>query len=549
MRGQQLIYTRLEAGFSPTGVSGLQTAWRSPDLTDADAAYVVSQVGSSPLGGDSGAVRMQYFQLPGGAFAFVRQVEVADAEIVDPHRGSFLSHAVILDPETFCSVDCDPFRVLLGYTGFVDDARQLLQRYLRPAGTVDQRLHLQAVPPLPDANIPKPVRLQILSWVLLSGELRAGATTLVLPGRHHDAIRLLRTAFSLVNDSQLRRRMTFSTVSGKCVSAPGTCWATADLTHSAPGFLRLRDDWTSAAADPALGMPPAGIVSKWLHTASRHLDSDELLQRGSLMVRLVECLEHREAPPQTTDAAVAAEFIALLPEKLTACLANRCEPRVPASCRMMAAELIQKSFTAISILQSACSRQPLTAEEVTELCCEHLLNSAMTSVVEALKLRDWGFLLRTAQKSRRPLYAAILLLRGCPRWVHPFLRSSRRRHVEQLNHLDFTRLLPMIPDLLRADYCCSPAHLVTLLKNVPLERIQNSDFVRLLRAADRCTQQFPEFDRIANRLAQLPSCWLLWLQFSGGRRPFAVQVRRIADQLLRKRINTDSLKTMPRNHF
>jgi len=548
---QHLLYTRLEADYAPAGTSGLQTAWQSPDLSKTDAALIVSRISSSPLAGASDDVQLQYFLLPNGNAVLVRQIPVADRQIIDTLRSSFLSHAVILDPDSFEQLECNPFAVLCGYPEFVSTPRQLLERFLRPQQPVATQITLATVQTPPGADVAEHIRKQIVRWALTADQLTSSRATLVLPGKNAEAVQALQIAFHVVTSPALRRCMTFRTPNGQCVPDRGCYWAAGDLPFAGTGFLRLQNDWSVPQYSP----PGSHQQSPWHHTWQQRfgaqLDSSQLQLQGEKIRQLVSSFNRQSpSPPQADpDAVAAADFIQLFPEELITRITECFVPGVPARCRRAAAELLLKSAAPEIVLRTACSQQPLDAAHAARLCCQQLLNPSDAPGTFSFGFFDWWFLLRTSQKAGATLHATCTLMLGFPEWLRPLLRPAAQRSLDLLEPDDFRQLLPLIPRFVRAHHCCTSKHLTALLEQLPFERLSDSDFVRLLRAAGRWTSNLQKSEKLQQRIAQLPSYRLLWIQWLASRGRVAPIVRDIAVHALEERISLSSLSEFPRNHF
>ncbi len=546
---QHLLYTRLEAAYAPQGVAGLQTAWQSPDLPKTDAALIVRRIGCCPLAGAADDVQLQYFLLPNGSAVFVRQVPAADREITDTLRGSFLSHAVILDPDSFEQLGCNPFAVLLGYSEFVSSPRQLLDRFLRPKQPAETQITLATLQPQPRTDAAENFRKHIVGWALAAEELAASRTTLVLPGRHTDAVQALLLAFDVVTSPVLRRHMTFLTPSGNCVPDRGFYWAAGDLPFASPGFLRLQNDWSAPRYSPTGLHQQPPWIHIWLQRFGAQLDSNQLQLQGAKIRQLIRCFNHQSPVPPDPDPAATADFIQLFPEVLITRIANCFDQRVPDRVRKAAAQLLWQSESPTVVLRTVCSQQPLDSARAATLCCQHLLAPSDAPITLSFGFLDWWFLLRTSRQSGHSLHATCILMLGFPAWLRPLLRPAAQRRLNQLEADDFRQLLPLIPGFLRAHHCCTSKHLLTLLNQLPFESLSDSDFLRLLRVAGKWTSDLPNSEKLQQRIAQLPSFRLLFMQWLASRGCVAPTVGCIANNILQQRMELRSLSTVPRNNF
>jgi len=111
LSASQLLYSRVEAEYSPKGRSGYQVVFHSPSLSATEVSAIERRVQCFQGDGD----RLQFFTLETGRVAIVYSTIIEpDMRINDKEgrRGAFIAHALIFEPNDFARVRNDPFLVL-----------------------------------------------------------------------------------------------------------------------------------------------------------------------------------------------------------------------------------------------------------------------------------------------------------------------------------------------------------------------------------------------------------------------------------------------------
>ena len=137
--------------------------------------------------------------------------------------------------------------------------------------------------------------------------------------------------------------------------------------------------------------------------------------------------------------------------------------------------------------------------------------------------------------------------------VHPTVRWCFRTAVQhQLQDCDegqFLKLLRLVPRHIPPRLCCCPRHVPTLLQNLPLESLNDKEFTQLLRSIQRCSRDLPDTESVRERLKTTSSPTLLWLTWLARSGRISACTATNAEAELHHRINTNGLKTLPRQHF
>jgi hypothetical protein len=151
---QQIIFTRVEAAYSPKRDSGYQIVYRSdgvsaPDADETQRLIEAFYVGTSP----SQPSRMQYVVLKSGTAMIVRtSVVETDKELMDKDgRRVFLAHAFLLDKFSFDQLESNPFQVI-DHARFMTTSgefRAAVEQYGKATGKIDAASVMFQYPPCP----------------------------------------------------------------------------------------------------------------------------------------------------------------------------------------------------------------------------------------------------------------------------------------------------------------------------------------------------------------------------------------------------------------
>jgi hypothetical protein len=546
---RQLIYTRLESAFSPNSCSGLQTAWQSPGISSSEAAEIVARISSSPLDERANPLQMQYFLLASGAAVCVRSTTIAHPRIIDTHRSSFLAHAFIIADQEFQKLQCDPFAVLLGCPQFVTDAEDLLRRFLRPAIPPTDQITITP-PTLPAGHVPAPlVQHNLVEMVLRARELQQAGKTLVFPGSHADTLQTLREIFQEIRSPELRRHLTFSTTVGACAPDPGSLWLAGDLRFNQPGFFRLLPDWTAPALQTSPCEASATGLNSWLPHARERLTAEQMLHNGTELLRISGCQLKGLDPGTDFRDSIAADFLQFFSESAADQTHLQFSSGIPRNIQALAASVLQNDLNSVEAVRAACRRTQCSPEEAARICCDRLLDDPADPIFRRLSWYDWWFLFRFTRRRLQSVHVACILLFS----VHPTVRWCFRTAVQQqLQDCDedqFLNLLRLVPQHVPPEFCCCPRHLSTLLQNLPLDSLSDNQFTQLLRAIQRCSRDLPDTESVRERLKTTSSPKLLWLTWLARSGRISACTAESAEAELHHRINTNALKTLPRQHF
>ncbi len=271
LRVGQLIYTRVEAAYSPQRKSGFQTVCHSTSLTPSAVQAIEQRVQCFQQQAD--IVRWQFFRLDSGAFVLTHTCLLTrpDTTIIDAtgRSGAFLVHGLVLTPEQFTAIDDNPFAILTAYP-FQRDPQSMLEHI---AQTAEDGHHTQVKPqPVPavvDGNVSTTVH-NLVGLARQARDVTRKGQSLLLVGSAEAITDTLRTAFALMPRQQ-RSACSFDTCIDRCTSRPGLYWMVGASTCPYGGnylHIQLQEPHravASRASVQAKGMLAPGSMAEREH--------------------------------------------------------------------------------------------------------------------------------------------------------------------------------------------------------------------------------------------------------------------------------------------
>jgi len=222
---KQLIYTRVEAPFSPTHKSGYQVVYATPGLKQNVVDSIVKKVSEfQPHLPD--LKRWQCFFLENNSIVVINQTQLIDSdpEIIDKdsRRGILVAHCLILDWSDYKLANFEPFQFIEQF-GFVTSAKEMVQRYSKSDGKESPALF--DLIEYTNYEIDSPW-MESLHQLVLTGapQFVESKSSLLLYGDDREIFNALKMLF-LFSPPSYREKLTFDTyIKGRQVSI-GEFWA------------------------------------------------------------------------------------------------------------------------------------------------------------------------------------------------------------------------------------------------------------------------------------------------------------------------------------
>jgi hypothetical protein len=334
---EQLLFTRVEAEFSPRRVNGFQTVWASPGLATEAVRQIEKHVQCwQPF---SGGRRLQFFILSGGHVALARsEPVVGDPAIVGRRQsGLFGTHCLVLEREAFARVDNNPFAVF-------DSGLPVtpVERMISELGTITSSM------PYREIQIGKPRKaaapwasgeaMKLFDFATEAATLRRQRQIVLVDGSPAEVEDTLRLVFELL-PRRKRLACTFTSSLAFCPIDRDAFWAVGGPIESSETTM-VRVDAASrhvvasgaTALSDTTGAKLGDLYGSWLRRALRcQPEALEVAARAEGIATVCELLdEDGEAGEEPCDPEALNDLAALCPgevkDKLVAAGARRAFP-------------------------------------------------------------------------------------------------------------------------------------------------------------------------------------------------------------------------------
>lgn len=254
---QHLIFSRVEAEYSPNQRSGYQIVFQSPGL-EGDGPSIEKRIQCFQYNGEE-IERFQYFHTDSGRVVVARTVPILDPDpnIIDRNRrpGAFITHCCVLTKEEFSRVGNDPFAFFLNRHLFTDDVETMVSYHTRPPEarvTVRRRQNLGAVvDEWPETELLK-LHTLCRQAATLTAQKKQSLFLLGEPETVFDILSFLLYAI----EKPERLHCTLSNYVDGCTPTPGTYWAVGGTKQIAnANFITIdldkrRVDYKESPSDP-----------------------------------------------------------------------------------------------------------------------------------------------------------------------------------------------------------------------------------------------------------------------------------------------------------
>lgn len=286
---ERLIYTRVEAAFSPRRSSGFQTVWKSESLTPAEIAAVEKSIQCfrpAPK-----VRRLQFFQISGDkiVISHTEQIE-AHPEIVDRNgrEGAFLVHCFFLPREEMARLENNPF--CLFDAGLPLEGVEQLVEILGPGMGIVPPVEICPVEsPLDASDWAPPEAVRLLSLALRAEDLRRQGRTVPVTGdcgQIEEAIRLA------LNGARIQKRLacSFSTWTEGCPLERGLFWAGGLSRRPSADPLEI-DARGKRVTMAASQRGKEDLYGSWIESACSQIPLEEVLSQAESVDRFLQAME------------------------------------------------------------------------------------------------------------------------------------------------------------------------------------------------------------------------------------------------------------------
>jgi hypothetical protein len=283
---QHLLFSRVEAAYSPQGRNGYQVVHQSTSLSKESAQQIEKRMQCFQTN-ERDIERYQFFWTDQGQAVITKSVLVEpDREVIDrdARPDAFIAHALILGKEAFLRIRNDPFAVIAAAEAnhvFAEDVEQLVQ-YIREEPPTDQLAvtirRLPAVEPPAAWSVQFLYDLYGLAQDAASLVQRKESLQFISVSTDDITDLLNLTLFML--EAHERPACTFDTHIDNCTPPPGIFWAIGGTRRvSGTGIHAIYVDEPRIEAKIASQLSPkATPYSAWMrHSLTSYAELSEVI--------------------------------------------------------------------------------------------------------------------------------------------------------------------------------------------------------------------------------------------------------------------------------
>lgn len=440
LRAGQLVYTRIETEFSPTGKSGFQTVYRSDDLSPEQIEQIERRVQCyQPF--EPSTLRLQFFRLTTG------EVVLTQSRIVEPwpefktvvdkigRSGPFVAHCLVLTQQTLREAGGD-LLALLQSELFTPNLPALLERYGNAAsfrqnlGTpngVIASLKFMAPPVSPAATTgwEGEEGRRLVALALQADALTREGKSIALIGKQDEITATLQAALALVPFDE-RLNCSFDTCVGRCSVAPGQYWAVGVKERiGGSNYVDVSATQRRVTGTVALPAATSDLYALWIDDVTRNQGSIDAAQGHARTVQLISRALSKSLPlpkEARNDEAGCVEFLrvhdgrvrTIIAETLTAAVGGE---RIAA---MIAPEVDTRLANPLDLLDTACRRS------LDGLGLASMLYNLILERGEQLRETEWKQVVQLAQREQ---HYGLLFLSATTRKLDQKLATDSVRYM------------------------------------------------------------------------------------------------------------------------
>lgn len=327
LRVAQLIYTRVEAAYSPQRKSGYQTICRSASLSPAELTAIEQRVQCFQQ--QNNIVRRQCFRLSSGKVVLSQTTLLTspNTTIIDSsgRTGAFIAHCLVLTATQYAELGAMPFAVFDHYP-FQHEPQAMLQFIGRTADD-DYHVQLEVVPPGVPARTVWSIgeARKLVALALQAEQLSSRGQSLLMVGDETKIHAALQLAFALM-PPDIRKTCSFDTCIDRCVPRAGLYWLVGALKRPSSGsYIEVDLAGQRLSSTPELS-DRRDLYLSWLRSVDAATPTDSaLLASAQTFQKLARAFNERSScVGEQLDAQACADFVRryqpLIVERLRAAL-------------------------------------------------------------------------------------------------------------------------------------------------------------------------------------------------------------------------------------
>lgn len=514
IEADQLIYTRVEADFSPQKKEGFQTVYKSEGLSSSEVKEIETHVQCfSP---DSTTnIGLQFFKLHEERVVIANTTVIeTHPEITDTarHRGAFLTHCLILNQINFEQIDYNPFTVFNTYP-FLNDAEKMVHVFGQATGKAPStKITLEKSKTILSSNWSSDELLKLLLLAVQANQLLVNKTPIFLTGNHTNIRQTLELLFFLMPQEN-RCNCSFNTFINHCFSKPGRYWAMGNHTKQSSYIYIHVDTIKKCIMDKKINT--IDIKNRYLHWFKHsilHNDVNTVLKNVPTIQQINQAfVEKNSLQTDSLQKDACEEFLHLylddMRERLEGILTKKLGRRIARSLTQTIYHTLYDSRIILNIITS----QLINPVELSQILVDWLIKEH-----PHLKRSDWKKVQRIAYEAN---HLTLLYLSTVLNKKSILLQSSavltwyqekkdyqiRQESLAKMDKKTFKALLEQTFNLIEPAYLVNQIHLNCLLSSEYLHQISDEQFINLVRAIlkintpHKLETLIPYIDRLSDR--------------------------------------------------
>jgi hypothetical protein len=514
---EQMIYGRVESVLSPRGSSGYQTVYHSPSLSASTVGEIQRVVGVFEFEDEPGeavadVTRLQYFRIADGRVVLTKSVPAKDGELIDRNfrTKTFICHCLVISHADFQKVRCDPFAIMHSFHDrFIDTADDIKERFVDTPPPHNGRVEI------PIVDYVSPLQLdwqnkqlsELRNAALLAKPVVDNGGSMAVIGTPDEVEKVLRAAFTMVEDPESRAGMTFTTNGDNCELVPGRFWAIGYCNRPRRDFPAVVD----TAEKRVVKMPSGGgergttLFATWLESALQSTDGRPLAARIPTVRILAEAVDQGTKVSDTAvlDELAVEEFAEFGRDQLIDRLAKELAPSLDADlARILASWMANNHLYPSALVRASLFDIAQPKARLAEWLEKYLV--ALPSLAIRLKLTSWWSIRRFASSNQLP--RLLFLANALAPWlvVAWWRRRNCRRALQELPHEEYRQLLEKTTPAVPPDLFVTGGKEPLLLRRCEELTLSDAELSSLLDSLIRYGEAFTLNDSFRKRIVELP---------------------------------------------
>ncbi len=474
IQAAQLIYSRVEAAYSPQNKDGFQTVYKSESLSSTDVNMIEKRIECFQPH-QSTPVRRQFFTINANelVLTYTTQIE-AHPEIIDKssRKGAFITHCLIVDKAEFDNVNNNPF-IIFDHAQFIKDAEDMVSIFGKATGTTPiKEIRIKQLDSVPACSWSGSETRKLVLLAMQAEQLSKEARSVFLLGKEGNIDETLRIIFHLLPKNK-RALCTFNTCIDGCPTRPGVYWAVgANRRQSGSAYIEVKTTERRVAVPVQEMSGTQQLYLDWLKAASSQEPFEEVLEYAPTIQILCTAFADKTRPNMDKlDEEACQDFINLYQERVKSGLH---EVLLKALGKALAGVLIDYVYddTEKPLLLSIVASQHIDGEYLCSLIAEYIF-----AETPELPDSEWKTLRNLARQGDNTflLYLSATLGKKID-------HEARKEALRRMDQETFQKVLDLLRKPLEPAYFVTKRYLQLLVNNPRLKDMDDEEFVNLIKA-------------------------------------------------------------------